>query len=152
MNFATKLLGTRSRRGSQSLLGALVIAVAGLSGLAGQHKVDARNTYERLLCVVPMTGKGTFDDPRRPLYAPAPSQLNPVSRTGILAFTHQLSDNGKSAIVEFVASDRASFNSIRADPSVKTFLKGKHNRDEIESECKKHKKDFNLDNFGVRMQ
>ena len=34
-----------------------------------QKRVDTRNTYERLLCVVPMVGAGTYEDPRRPATA-----------------------------------------------------------------------------------
>ena len=58
----------------------------------GQHKVDPRNTHERLLCIVPLVGTGT----------------------GILAYHFEESDDHKSALVEFVAADRAAFNTILA--------------------------------------
>ncbi len=82
-----------------------------------QHKVDSRNTYERVLAVVPFTGKGTRDDPRRPMYAPAPSQMNAASRAGILAFNFVESDDHQFALVEFVATNRAAFQQILVDPS-----------------------------------
>lgn len=145
---------------SRWLLGALVMAVAGLSGLAGEHRVNARNTYERLLCVVPMVGAGTMSDPRRPLHAPLATLMSPAPlagavgsglRTGILGYTYQLSDDGKTALVEFVAAQRDAFKDILADKTVKAFLKGKDKQGDIEIEFKKHKKDFDIDHFGVRM-
>ena len=68
--------------------------------------------YERVLAIVPLIGAGTLDDPIRPEYAPAPSAINPTSRTGILGYIHVLSDDGKSALVEYVARDRSAFNAI----------------------------------------
>jgi len=115
--------------------------------------VDARQLYERCYAVVPLVGKGTLADPKRPLYAPAPGAISPAIRTGILAFTYQTSDDGKYALVEFVARDRSAFKQILADssPDVKSFVKGVHPREEMEAEFKKHKKDFDFDHFGVRM-
>jgi hypothetical protein len=52
--------------------------------LAAQLRVDPRHTYYRVMAVVPIVGKGTYDDARRPMYAP-PAQLHPSSRKGILA-------------------------------------------------------------------
>ena len=85
-----------------------------------QRKVDPRHSYQRLICVVPMTGAGTAADPRRPLYAPA--ALTP-GQPGILAYSHQISDDGRYALVEFVALDREAFAPILADRSVKAFFK-----------------------------
>ena len=122
--------------------------------LVAQHRVDPRNMYERALCVVPMVGAGTPDDPRRPAYAPLPpSPGSPPSADGIIGFTYQVSDNGKFALVEFVARNRAAFKELLADgnPEVKVFIKGKDKREDIDKEFKKHKKDFDLDKFGVSM-
>ena len=124
--------------------------------LPAQHKVDTRQLYERLYCVVPMVGTGTWADPKRPLYAPSPAQMNPASRTGIIGFTHVLSDNGQFALVEFVARDAKAFDRILADvslnlnTSVKAFRKGKDKREDIEAEFRKHKKDFSFEHFGLR--
>jgi hypothetical protein len=37
------------------------------------------------------------------------------------------------------------------DSTVKSFLKGRDNREDIETEFKKYKKDFDFTHFGVRM-
>ena len=117
-----------------------------------ERQVDPRNLYFRLLCVMPLTGKGTLDDPRRPLHAPVPALPGtPPSRNGILAYTFEISDDGQFALVEFVAQNRAAFRDILAEtnPNVKIFEKGKGKRDDVEKEFKKHKKTFDLQRFGV---
>ena len=128
------------------ILAALVLC----SALSAQQRVDPRNMYERALCVVPMVGTGTPDDPRRPQYAPLPAAPGtPPSRDGIIAFSYQVSDDGNFALVEFVAVDRKAFKGVLADvnPNVKAFVKGQNQRADIETEFKKHKKDFSLDKF-----
>jgi len=111
--------------------------------------------YERTMVIVTMTGSGSFDDPVRPMYTPLPSALKTATasrtRTGILGFTYVLSDDGKHALVEFVARDRAAFQQILADTTVKSFVKGKDKREDVEAEFKKYKKDFDFTHFGVRM-
>jgi hypothetical protein len=129
-------------------LAAILVAIA--TCLPAQQKLSTRQLYERLYCVVPMTGKGTWADPKRPLYAPA--QLNSTVRTGIIGYTHVLSDDGQSALVEFVARDAAAFVRILADTSIKSFRKGQDKREDIEAEFRKHKKDFSFENFGMSVQ
>ena len=124
--------------------------LAGGSAFA-QPRVDPRNMYERVLAIVPLVGAGTAADPKRPMYAPAASAMNPTSRTGILGFTYVLSDNGRLALVEYVARDRSAFSAILADKSVQAFVKGVNQRPEIEAAFKALKKDFDFDHFGVRM-
>ena len=77
----------------------------------------------------------------------------PRSTTDILAYSWQLSDDGKSAIVEFVAADRKAFVEIlnSKDPKVRLFEKGKNSKDETESELKKQKKDFDPTKFGAKV-
>ena len=117
-----------------------------------QKRVDTRNTYERLLCVVPMVGAGTYEDPRRPAYAPAtPLPDQAPSREGILAFAYQLSDDEQFALVEFVAVSRSAFRDILTDTNVKAFVKGKVKRSVIESEFKKYKTNLDLDKLEVRV-
>lgn len=119
-----------------------------------QRKVDLRNTYERLVCIVPMVGAGTPADPRRPMYAPLPGAE--PAREGIIAFSYQLSDDGQYALVEFVARDHAGLAPILADKDlrhdVKAFGKGKAKREDIEKEFRKYKKDFDFSRFGVNVQ
>jgi len=117
-----------------------------------QPRVAPRHLYERLLCVVPMVGKGTHDDPRRPLFAPLPQAIRATGQQPqIIGFTYQESDDGKFALVEFVARDRKALAPMLTDPrsDIKVFEKGKANRDDIEREFRKYKKDFDLDRFGV---
>ena len=125
------------------------------AGLA-QPRVDPRQMYERVMAIVPLVGKGTHDDPKRPMYAPLPHEIKPTSRSGILGFTYVLSDDGKFALVQFVARDRAAFQQILTDAAVpgagvQAFLKGVNKREDMEAAFKAHKKDFDFDHFVVRM-
>jgi hypothetical protein len=131
----------------------LLLTFLSLSALPAQHRVDSRNMYERVLCVVPMIGLGTFDDPKRPMFTPAPSafRASAITRTGILGFSYEVSDDGLLALVEFVAHDRSAFEQILAAPTVKSFLKGKDKREDVEAEFKKYKKDFDFKHFGTRI-
>jgi hypothetical protein len=116
--------------------------------------------YTRVLCIVPLVGSGTPDDPIRPAYAPLPSSsaaitpptgATPTLGQGIVAFSHQVSDDGKFALVEFVAYSRDAFRDLLADknPDIKVFFKGIDKRADIEAEFKKHKKGFSLSSFEV---
>ena len=108
----------------------------------GQYRVDPGNRGERIIVVVPMVGSGAPGDPKRPLFAPLPDEMR---TSGIQEFRYQLSDDGKNAIVEFVARDRVALDKIVKDNrTVKAFEKGKDKKDDIETEMKKHKKDFTL--------
>ncbi len=140
----------------QLRLAFLLLLLDGVLPLPAQHRVDPRQTYERIVAVVPMIGAGTAADPRRPKYAPLPPVPGQLpSRAGILAFSYVLTDDGNNAIVEFVARDRAALLPILRDPQLagKVFEKGKAKRADIELELKKHKKGFDLDKFpGVAVQ
>ncbi len=117
--------------------------------LSAQNAVDRRNVGERLICIVPMVGEGTYEDPKRPLFAPKPEELS-KDGSGIVSFSFELSDDGKTALVELVARTpealKAVLQSARAD--VKIFRKGLATKEEIETAFKVHKKDFNADSFG----
>jgi hypothetical protein len=129
-----------------SRIGAALLVCVGL--LSAQDRVDPRNTYNRIIAVVPMVGKGIPSDPRRPQYAPWPPNPNP-SRTAIMGFSHQVSDDGRFALVEFVARDRSAFQPILNDKTVTVYEKGKDKKDDIEKALKKFKKDFDLSKFGM---
>jgi hypothetical protein len=120
--------------------------------LVSADRVDLRQTHERILCVVPMTGAGTWADPRRPLFAPARIQAA-TARDGIIGFTFITSDDGRFALVEFVARNRAAFRDILNDrrAEVKVFEKGRHKASDIEQEFRRFKKDFDLKSFGVSL-
>ena len=129
--------------------------------IAQQRSVDPGQTHERLIAIVPLEGAGTMADPKRPMFAPAGNRgespaltkLAPQSKSAILAYSWHLSDDGKSAIVEFVARDQAAFAAILSskDARVQTFQRGKNSKDEMEAALKKAKKDFDPKNFGVKM-
>lgn len=127
------------------------LSAASVSVTFAQQRVQMRNMYERLYLVVPIIGTGTPQDPRRPMYAPAPGDLGKPK--GIVAFTFQESDDGTCALVHLVARDREAFKAIFEDnnPNVKIFEKGKHTRAEIETEFRKHKKNADLDSFVVNV-
>ena len=127
-------------------------APAAVHRVAPSH-VNPLNTYHRVICVVPIVGKGTRDDPRRPQYAPFSFQNGHAAplatRTGIIAFTQLPSDDGNMALVEFVAADRSALLPILNDKKVVSFEKSKHKQAEIETELRKYRKTFTLDRFGV---
>jgi hypothetical protein len=145
------------------LLGFLLCA----STLLAQQAVNPRNRYERLICIVPMIGSGTYEDPRRPAYAPTSSQPDQAEPgKGILAYSFQASDDGQFALVEFVAMDREAFARILADvkgelsgadspissaarSEFKVFQKGQIARIIIEQAFRKFKPNFNLDTVEV---
>ena len=128
----------------------LLVGLLALTAVVcAQRRVDPRHTYNRIICVVPVIGKGTPEDPRRPQFAPVPGVNNGQGDSGIIAYSQVISDDGKYALVEFVARDRAAFQAILSDRQIKAFEKGKHKKDDIEHELKKFKKDFDLDAFGT---
>ncbi len=131
----------------------LCLAIGPTSSHA-QPRVDARNLYERVLAIVPLTGSGTSSDPKRPKFAPTPADMQQAmtTRTGILGFAQVISDDGNFALVEFVARDRAAFQQILSDPTIKAFLKGRDRREDVEAEFLKYKKGFDFSKFGVRMR
>ena len=127
---------------------AILATVISPTFLQAQQAVDRRNIGERLICIVPMVGAGTYSDPKRPLYAPKPEE---VSRDGegITSFRFEISDDGKTALVELVARTPEAFKTIVAErrPDVRIFRKGLTTKLEIEEAFKAHKKDFNADAF-----
>ncbi len=56
--------------------GLLVVVLAVTCLLCAQRRVDPRNSYHRMICVVPLTGAGTAADRKRPKYAPWPVSQN----------------------------------------------------------------------------
>ena len=140
--------------------------------LLSQQPVSMRNTHERVVAIVPMIGKGTEDDPRRPMFAPLAEEMaapasartadaadkptvgaKPAGR--IIAYACKPSDDGRFALVEFVATDRAALEEIlkETNPDVKVFRLGEQSRGAALTELRKFRKDFdfNLDSskFGA---
>jgi hypothetical protein len=88
----------------------IVVALAGPAWSQARH-VDPSNSYHRVICIVPMVGSGTASDPKRPMYAPLPSQIG-RDKSGILAYYHELTDDGQNAIVVYVAATRTALAPI----------------------------------------
>jgi len=126
----------------------IVALLAFASAVCAQRQVDAKFTYSRVICVVPFVGQGTAADPKRPEYAPWPASTNP---TGIIGFSYLPSDDGRLAIVEFVALHRAAFQALFNDTSITVFEKGLVSKATIEAAIQRHRRNFNLDTFGVVM-
>ena len=117
------------------------------TSLFAQRSVLPSQRHERLVAIVPMTGAGTAADPKRPLFTNARG----VEGTKFLSVTTLLSDDGRFALVEFVAADRAAFAPIlqSALPEVKRFDKGQAAKDDIDREFRKYRKDFDLSKLGA---
>ena len=94
-----------------SKLGLLLLYLLASLPAWPQHRVNERNSYHRVICVVPMIGSGTWDDPKRPMFAPTAAQMG-RGKSGILAYYHEPTDDGQAAVVVFVAVDRASLKPI----------------------------------------
>jgi hypothetical protein len=110
--------------------------------------VDPKNSYSRIVAVVPLTGTGTPTSPKRPEYAPWPLPT-PTAQSSITAFYWVPTDDGKSAIVEFVAPDMTAFKQILADKTITIFVRGKDSKSTIEAALQLHKKGFSLESFGM---
>ena len=106
----------------------VVCLLVAVGSAFAQHRVDPGRMYERIYAIVPMIGSGTWDDPKRPMFAPLPQQMapptppptapstsqdaTPVTRTGIIAFNQVQSDDGNFALIEIVVPDRVQLAQI----------------------------------------
>jgi hypothetical protein len=115
-----------------------------------QHAVDPAQRYHRLICLEHLNGSGQKGDEIKPDYVPSGA----TSREGIIAWGMQLTDDGKMAIVQYVAVNRHALDTILADtrPEIKVFEIGHDKPAIIEAFMQQHKKDFSLENFRVIAQ
>jgi len=90
----------------------LVCLLVAAGSAFAQHRVDPGSMYARVYAIVPMIGSGTWDDPRRPMFAPVPQQMTPGNRTGIIAFNHVESDDGTLALIEIVTATRSQLAQV----------------------------------------
>ena len=105
--------------------------------------VDPGNIYHRVYARVPLIGKGTPDDPKRPMFAPTtPSK----DHSGILGYAMQVSDDGHWALCEFFGATPADLKIITtsANPDVVFFERGHATMDQVVAEFSKCKKNFSL--------
>ena len=158
---------------------ALMCLLALAAILEAQPPVSPRNSYERILVILPIIGSGTPDDPQRPALIPAPGSATPnilnlpaappATGTGlsavpvgaapggpstpqnlILGYTWVPSDDGKFALTEIVMRDRSAFPSVAAAPGVPAaFIKGVHKAADILAAFQQYKKDFDPTKFGA---
>lgn len=138
---------------SSTRLSTFLLLLILIPPVAAQPRVDARNTHERLWAIVPTVGEGkTPDDPVRPLFAPKPGEIDLKNGTGIIGWSWIPSDDGKHALVEFVARRPEAFEFIRKSNALgvqKVFERGLAQKAEVEAEFRKYKKDFDLNKFGT---
>jgi len=155
---------------------AILVCLFALVGtVQAQPPVSPRNSYERILVILPIIGSGTAADPLRPSLIPAPGSATPnilnitisapVTGPGvtvtpvaggpttpqnlILGYTWVPSDDGKFALTEIVMRDRSAFASIMALPGVTAFVKGVNKLADIQTAFQQYKKDFDPTKFGV---
>ncbi len=120
----------------------LLLALALPALLLGQaqfRKVDPQLTHDRIIAIVPMVGAGTAKDPKHPQYSDSP---------GITGFTAELSDDGRYALVEFVAKDRKLLDVI-ANSGQRLERKDAATKDSIYEDFKRYKKTFKPERFGL---
>jgi hypothetical protein len=133
------------------LITLIAFSFSSASAIYSRPRVSPQNSYERLIAIVPMIGTGAPEDPRRPMFTPA----NGVdgSRQGLLGFSFQISDDENYALVEFVGMNRAAFKEILAEAKsgVKIFQRGKFKKEDLATAWGLHKREFNLENLGVRL-
>jgi hypothetical protein len=105
--------------------------------------MDPSMRYYRLICLVHLVGTGGKGDPIRPEYVPTAID---AKRQWIVAWSFQLTDDRKMAILHVVATNRAGFAPILADtrPEVKVFEIGKDGSAAIEGALGAVKAGFSL--------
>src|SRR5450432_493694 len=126
----------------------VMVLLALAATLPAQHRVDPRNSYYRVIAVVPLVA-GT-NGAAWPKHVPTTPSAGP-SAPGVFACACELSDDGHYAIVELVGTNRAALADVLADhaPGVLVFEKGAVARQVIESAIQPFRKGFSLSRFGV---
>lgn len=133
-----------------------VVCLLALVGSAlAQHRVDPGNMYARIYAIVPMIGSGTWDDPKRPMFAPVPQQMTPGNRTGIIAFNHVESDDGNFALIEIVTANRSELAKVTSTmtaataPGLQIFDRSTTSQATVQTAFQALKKDFDITKFRV---
>lgn len=133
----------------------LFLAVSSVA-LQAQRRVDPTQLYERVFAILPMTGKGTLADPKRPAGLPLPGAMKANDRTGVVAYNVQLSDDGNLALVELVFASKttalpamAQLRAATASPDVQIFDNPGLQRAEIQRAFGAKKKGLDLTKFQV---
>jgi hypothetical protein len=135
----------------------VVCLLVAVGSAFAQHRVDPGSMYARIYAIVPMVGSGTWDDPKRPMFAPAPSQATPGGRAGVIAFNQVESDDGKFALVEIVAANNTALAAIKAPiqaqlssvPGLQLFDRRSASTAAVQSAFLALKKNFDITRFRV---
>lgn len=110
--------------------------MAGVFVVAAAQPARMGGGGEQALVTVPMVGKGTWKDPRRPAF---------VAEAGI-AYRYQVSDDGSTALVELAPGSVGELARLEAqlktEPRARLFRSNTHKLDEITAEMRKFKRDF----------
>lgn len=112
--------------------------------------------YARIYAIVPMIGSGTWEDPKRPMFAPP--QITPGNRTGIIAFNHVESDDGNFALIEIVAATRPQLKLIvgqinaAAPAGLQLFDRLTTSPATVQSAFQQFKKNFDITTFRLVVQ
>lgn len=119
----------------------LLLILACAFTMVAQDRVPEQYLHERILAIVPMIGAGTSEDPIRPMFMPKPGE---ESKSPFLSVQYEISDDGKSALVEFVAPDKEAFKEILAarGRDAQVFERGKSSTEEVEREFSKVKQNY----------
>jgi hypothetical protein len=133
----------------------VVCLLVAVGSAFAQHRVDPSRMYARVYAIVPMIGSGTWEDPRRPMFAPIPHHMTPGSRTGIIAFNQVESDDGKFALIEIVAANRLELAKITAPvsaaftsvPGLQMFDRSTVPDASVQSAFQALKKNFDITHF-----
>ncbi len=135
----------------------VVCLLVAVGSAFAQHRVDPGSMYARVYAIVPMTGSGTWDDPKRPMFAPIPQQMTPGSRTGIIAFNQVESDDGNFALIEIVTANRSELASVTGPilaqlstvPGLQLFDRSTTPAATVQSAFQLLKKNFDITKFRV---
>lgn len=118
----------------------LCLAASGLC----QSRVSPEHRGERAMLVVPITGSGSWDDPRRPAF----DSLT-TTPGGLLEWSWIPSDDGAYAIVTVAAKHRAALTPLLNDRRVVAKVEhGKGNRQQAEAAIRAYKKNYRFDRAG----
>ena len=85
------------------------------------------------------------------MFAPTPQAVSQSAPThsGIIAYQHQISDDGTMSLVEFVATSRSALSALFAstNPQVQYFEIGKSTQAQIQAAFQQVKAGFSFANF-----
>jgi hypothetical protein len=122
----------------------IFFAAITLTGLSFSWGQGVHGGGRKVVAVTALTGKGTWEDPRRPVL--------PVA--GAVNYRWVPSDDGQWAIVALelgrvTAQGLKDFDDAAAGRSaaVKVFERGKDQKEAVAREVRKYKKDFDLEEF-----